>query len=129
MTISTAGAKVAKILVVDDEEYIVDLLSLLLEDDGHVPLRAYNGREALEMVIRDRPTLVIADVMMPVMDGEALVRAIKGDPNLAQTPVILMSALGNLRRRVGADDFVTKPFDLELVRRVIQRHLNDDGGQ
>jgi CheY-like chemotaxis protein len=118
------GLRVAKILVVDDEEYIVDLLSLLLEDDGHVPLRAYNGREALEMAVRERPALVIADVMMPVMDGEALVRALKADPNLAATPVILMSALGSLRRKAGADDFVTKPFDLELVRKVIQRHLN-----
>lgn len=117
----------AKVLVVDDEEYIVDLLSLLLEDDGHVPLRAYNGREALDLAIRDQPALVIADVMMPVMDGEELVRRIKGDPALAQTPVILMSALGSIRRRSIADDFVSKPFDLELVRKVINKFLRSNG--
>ncbi len=115
----------AKVLVVDDEEYIVDLLSLLLEDDGHLPLAAFNGREALEIVRRERPALVIADVMMPLMDGEELVRAIKDDPALASTPVVLMSALGSLRRDTPADGFVAKPFDLDLVRRVIQSHLQD----
>ncbi len=115
----------AKVLVVDDEEYIVDLLSLLLEDDGHQPLVAFNGREALEMVRRERPALVIADVMMPLMDGEELARAIKGDPTLADTPVVLMSALGLPRRDTPADGFVAKPFDLDLVRRVIQSHLRD----
>ncbi|MHB1133968.1 MAG: response regulator [Chloroflexota bacterium] len=116
----------ARVLVVDDEEYIVDLLSLLLEDDGHEPLRAFNGREALNVMRRERPALVIADVMMPLMDGEQLVRAIKEDPQLSKVPVILMSALGNLRRRALADDFIAKPFDLELVRQAIARQLEPD---
>jgi CheY-like chemotaxis protein len=122
------GERMAKVLVVDDEEYIVDLLSLLLEDDGHTPLAAYNGREALEVIVREHPALVIADVMMPLMDGEELVRTIKGDPSLADTPVILMSALGSLRGDTPADDFVAKPFDLDLVRRVIHKHLHDASG-
>ncbi|MHB1414864.1 MAG: response regulator transcription factor [Chloroflexota bacterium] len=119
----------AKVLVVDDEEYIVDLLSLLLEDDGHEAMRAYNGRDALEMVTRDHPALVIADVMMPLMDGEELVRAIKQNPSTAHTPVVLMSALGAMRDDSPADDFVAKPFDLDAVRRVINKHLRDGGGR
>ncbi|MHB1006707.1 MAG: response regulator [Chloroflexota bacterium] len=114
----------AKVLVVDDEEFIVDLLSLLLEDDGHTPLSAYNGRQALEIVRRELPALVIADVMMPIMGGEELVRAIKEDPLTASVPVILMSALGTLKARTLADDFVAKPFDLDLVRRAIHRLLH-----
>jgi CheY-like chemotaxis protein len=113
----------AKVLVVDDEEYIVDLLTLLLEDDGHVALKAYNGRDALEIMGGDRPHLVIADVMMPLMDGEELVRTIKTDPATAGIPVVLMSALGTPRKGSQADDFVAKPFDLDLVRRVIDKHL------
>jgi CheY-like chemotaxis protein len=115
----------ARVLVVDDEEYIVDLLSLLLEDDGHTPLRAYNGREALEVVLQERPQLVIADVMMPLMDGEELARIMKGDPKTAHIPLILMSALGSMRRGCPADDFVAKPFDLEMVRRAIEKHLRE----
>ena len=115
----------AKVLVVDDEKYIVDLLSLLLEDDGHTPIPAYNGREALNLALRELPELVIADVMMPLMDGQELLRAIRQDPNLANIPVVLMSALGSLRFETTADDFVAKPFDLDMVRKVINRRLRD----
>jgi len=115
----------AKVLIVDDEEYIVDLLSLLLEDDGHSPLTAYNGREALEVVVRDHPALVLADVMMPLMDGSELARAIKSDPATANIPVVLMSAMGTPPAGTLADDFIAKPFDLELVRGIIERHLRN----
>lgn len=113
----------AKVLVVDDEEYIVELISLLLEDDGHAAIHAFNGRQALDLVRKERPALVIADVMMPVMDGEELVRAIRADRSVAATPVILMSALGARHAGGQADGFVAKPFDLQLVRRLIEEHV------
>lgn len=117
----------ARVLVVDDEEYIVDLLSLLLEDDGHLPLRAFNGKEALEVVTTDNPQMVIADVMMPLMDGVELTRTLKSNPKTAGITVILMSALGAMGTDVPADDFIAKPFDLELVRHVVETHLQETG--
>jgi CheY-like chemotaxis protein len=116
----------AKVLVVDDEEYIVDLLSLLLEDNGHTAIPAYNGRQALDLALREQPALVIADVMMPLMDGDELLAAIREAPSIARTPVVLMSALGSMRSKGAADDFVAKPFDLDLLRRVISKHLRDN---
>jgi CheY-like chemotaxis protein len=117
----------ATILIVDDEQPLRELLADVLESDGHRVMMAGNGREALAIVARDRPDLVVSDVMMPLLNGVRLCQQIKDDPSTASVPVILMSSVG---RRVvagsGADAFLQKPFDLDEVETIVQKLLYPD---
>jgi CheY-like chemotaxis protein len=115
---------VATILVADDETPIVDLLRDLLEEGGHTVLGARDGREALALARRERPDLVISDVMMPHIDGVQLARLLQGDPLTHGVVVILMSAAPSPDlAAVGAVAFLAKPFDLESAVRTIARHV------
>ncbi|HEV7216299.1 MAG TPA: response regulator [Chloroflexota bacterium] len=114
----------ATILVADDERAIRLLLEMILSDGGHRVLLAADGRQALERSERDRPDLVIADVMMPVLDGAALCRQLKAGVMTARLPVILMSAAAeSAARAAGADAFLRKPFDVAEVESLVQRLL------
>jgi CheY-like chemotaxis protein len=115
---------VATILIVDDEGPIRDFLAMLLEDAGHHILRAIHGADALNQVEAERPDLVIADIMMPVLNGADLCRRLKAAPQTRPIPVILMSA-GALRAPdgAGADAFIAKPFDLEEMEALVQKWL------
>lgn len=112
------------ILVVDDEEDIVNLLSYNLEKEGYRVARAYNGREALRSVKNDKPGLVILDLMLPEISGIDVARSIRSDPATARLPIIMLTARGGEVDRVlglemGADDYVTKPFSIrEVMARV-----------
>ena len=108
----------ATILVVDDEFGIGELLEALLVDDGHRVLTAMNGRHALEKVAEAKPDLVISDLMMPVMDGAALLRALREHAELKDVPFMLMCALpeSSIADRVeGYDAFLRKPFRLAEI--------------
>jgi CheY-like chemotaxis protein len=123
---------VATILIVDDEEPVREFLAVLLADAGHHALLAIHGRHALELVKKERPDLVIADVMMPVVDGGELCRRLKTGAGTEAIPVILMSAAGeHVARGAGADAFIAKPFRLEdmevLVRRWVPQPTPDQG--
>jgi two-component system alkaline phosphatase synthesis response regulator PhoP len=122
----------ATILIVDDEQPLRELLADVLETDGHRVMMAGNGREALTIVARDRPDLVVSDVMMPHLNGVGLCRQIKADPSTASVPVILMSSVGpHVVAGSGADAFLKKPFDLNevetLVRMLLHPDLHPDG--
>ena len=117
----------ATILVVDDEQPLRDLLADVLELDGHRVLVAANGREALAIARRDRPDLVVSDVMMPLLNGVRLCQQLKADPSTASVPVILMSSVGaRIVNGSGADAFVKKPFDLDEVEALVRRLLPPD---
>jgi DNA-binding response OmpR family regulator len=79
------------ILVVDDEFLVADILTFALEDEGFVVVRASNGRKGLDVFLRDHPSLVITDFMMPAMNGLELARAIRKQPEGESLPIILMS--------------------------------------
>jgi len=114
----------ATILVVDDEQPLRDLLADVLELDGHRVIVAGNGREALAIARRDRPDLVVSDVMMPLLNGVRLCQQLKADPSTASVPVILMSSVGpRVVDGSGADAFVKKPFDLDEVETVVRTLL------
>ncbi len=116
----------ATILIVDDEFGIGQLLEALLEDDGHRVLTAMNGRHALERMAEAHPDLVISDLMMPVMDGGALLRAMRDNAELCRIPFALMCALPEdiIADRVsGYDAFVTKPFKLAEMSKLVARLL------
>lgn len=115
------------ILVVDDEPYILRSLTFVLESQGYRVLTASNGEEALRKIREARPRLVFLDIMLPRMNGYEVCAAVKEDPALADTFVIMLSAKGQQIDRErgllgGADEYMTKPFSpreiVEYVRRV-----------
>jgi DNA-binding response OmpR family regulator len=114
----------SKILIVDDSELNVDLLEQSLEMMGHDTVSAYDGQEALEKVAEEAPDLILLDVMMPIMDGFEVCERVKNNPETQLTPIIIMTALGDVDDRVrgieaGADDFLTKPVNnRELEARI-----------
>jgi two-component system cell cycle response regulator len=114
----------ARILVVDDNPLNVKLLAAKLAHDYYVVSSATNGAETLESVAREKPDIILLDVMMPELDGFETCRRLKADPTTAHIPVIMVTALSDVADRVkgleaGADDFLTKPInDLALMARV-----------
>jgi DNA-binding response OmpR family regulator len=113
-----------RILVVDDDKSIVKVLTAYLEQSGYQVLPAYDGEMALHSLRRERPDLVILDLMMPKRDGWEVTRLVRADQSLAATPIILLTARVEDTDKVvglelGADDYITKPFNArEVVARV-----------
>lgn len=109
------------IMVVDDEKRLVDLVESYLTQEGYRVVTAYNGAEALTVAQKEKPDLIILDVMMPEMDGYEFMRRHRADHN---TPIILLTARVDDEEKViglevGADDYITKPFrPRELMARV-----------
>lgn len=114
----------ATILVVDDSAPNVKLLRLILGAAGYRVLDAYSGPQALEILHRDRPDAMLLDVRMPGMTGYEVCRQIRQDPEFADLPVIMVTALSLAEERIagieaGATDFISKPFNKkELLARV-----------
>lgn len=114
----------ARILIVDDEPFNVDLLEQELEDLGYDTLTASDGQQAVDLARAEAPDLILLDVMMPVMDGFEACRLLKEDEQTRLTPIIIMTALDRVEDRIrgieaGADDFLTKPVnDQELLARI-----------
>lgn len=118
----------AKILVVDDDPAILDVLVRILLRDGYTPITAANGVEALELVAREAPDLILLDVTMPRLDGFAVCKQLKDNEQTALIPVTMLTGLDDREHRqrgleVGADDFLTKPFDQHLLRARIRSQL------
>jgi len=113
-----------KVLVVDDEADIVELVSYNLKKEGYQVLSAYDGEEALSLARQENPDLVILDLMLPKIDGFRVCRVLKKEEPTAKTPIIMLTAKTREEDRVagldlGADDYVTKPFSpRELLARV-----------
>jgi len=113
-----------KILVVDDEIYIVHILDFSLGMEGYEVLTALDGEQALEKARAEHPDLIVLDIMMPKLDGYETCKRLKADPETKDVPVILLSAKGrNVDQKVGfevgADDYITKPFSpRKLVERI-----------
>lgn len=110
-----------KILVVDDEVSILQLIKMNLEIEGHIPITAENALDALELVIKERPDIIILDAMLPDISGFNLIPKIK---NIDDIPIIMLTAKSDINDKLlglqlGADDYITKPFNtLELIARV-----------
>lgn len=121
-----AGGELKKILIVDDEAQLVELLLMVLDDGQSELLCAYDGEEALELVRRERPHVILSDVMMPRLNGQDLCRQIKADSELVHIPVILMSAMHRLdASECGAEELIRKPFDIMTVRETVSRLLSN----
>ena len=118
------------ILIVEDDNNIADLLRLYLEKEGYQATIAADGTQGIDLYRRLRPDLVLLDVMMPGVDGWGVLRAIRQD---SQTPVIMLTAKGETTDKVsglkqGADDYITKPFEMKEVLARIEAVLRRAAG-
>ncbi|MGD9693583.1 MAG: response regulator transcription factor [Phycisphaerales bacterium] len=109
-----------RVLVVDDEPDLVDLVSMNLEGAGYDVLRAGDGLEGLHAARAEQPDLVILDVMMPEMSGVEVARRLRADPRTSSTPVLMLTARASEGDQVsglasGADDYITKPFSMRVL--------------
>jgi DNA-binding response OmpR family regulator len=115
------AASPAKILVVDDEADIRKVLQEILTAAGYQVLTAADGRDALPITLADQPDLIITDIRMPKLDGLTLCRALRGHPDTADIPVVILTA-GNTAEQMqasfeaGADDFLPKPLNPEEIK-------------
>jgi DNA-binding response OmpR family regulator len=123
-----------KILIVDDDTNICELLRLYIEKEGYSTAIAHDGIQALEVFNREQPNLVLLDIMMPKLDGWQVCREIR---KTSDTPIIMLTAKGEtfdkiLGLELGADDYVSKPFDTkEVIARIkaVLRRSNDNDKQ
>ena len=118
------------ILIVEDDNNIADLLRLYLEKEGYQATIAADGTQGIDLYRKLRPDLVLLDVMMPVMDGWSVCKAIRAE---AQTPIIMLTAKGDTDSKVmglktGADDYITKPFEMKEVLARIEAVLRRTSG-
>jgi CheY-like chemotaxis protein len=105
------------VLVVDDDPDILDAICDILEGEGYRVARARHGAEALERVEEERPSLILLDLMMPVMDGVAFAQALRRQPHRGSIPIVVISADGSWHKAtsVGAAGFLAKPFDIDAL--------------
>ncbi len=121
-----------KVLVVDDSESIVNLISIKLSNEGYEVVKAYDGEEALDKAKIERPDLILLDVMMPKIDGKEVCRRLKADPEFSSTPIVMLTAVGEFEEQLkglelGADEYLTKPFDPGQLAKVVKYLL--EGGE
>ena len=118
------------VLIVEDDRNIAELLQMYLEKEGYAVTVAADGGQGLSKFRSIRPDLVLLDVMMPVMDGWAVCKAIRAD---STTPIIMLTAKGELDDKIsglksGADDYITKPFEMKEVLARIEAVLRRSNG-
>ena len=128
-----------KILIVDDDREMVELIELFLSNAGFLTLSAFSGEEALEKTFKEKPDLILLDIMMPKIDGWEVLRRIKNDPEAQNTPVAFITArTQNIDKMIGlsvmkAAGYITKPFSkqelLTEVRRIIDERKRSSGAK
>ena len=113
-----------KILVVDDEEHILELISFNLTNNGYKVIKANNGIDAVRLAIEEKPNLILLDLMIPGKDGYDVCREVRSNSEIRNIPIIMLTAKSEeldkiLGLELGADDYITKPFSVrELLARV-----------
>ena len=122
----------SKVLVVDDEVHITTLLRATLRMYDYEVVVAYDGVEALEKVDSEKPDIIILDIKMPRLDGWGVCKQLKTDERTKKIPIIILTAYGQAADckkslEVGADKFMTKPFEIPNLLDLIQKLLKKDG--
>lgn len=117
---AAARGKARRVLVVDDERDLVDLITYNLRRNGYEVLAAGDGNAAIEIAQREMPDLIVLDLMLPGIDGTEVARRLKGDARTAGIPIVMLTAKGEetdvvVGLTLGADDYVTKPFSMKIL--------------
>ena len=118
-----------KILIADDRYEVVELVKATLEGEDYQVIDASDGREALEKTREDKPDLILLDVMLPKIHGYKIARLLKFDLEYKNIPIIMLTARAqesdiNIGEEVGADEYVTKPFDMDILIALVKKYLN-----
>ena len=121
-------SKTKTILVVDDEVELVDMVKMRLEANDYEVLSAYDGQEGLEKAKKEKPDLIILDLMLPKMDGYKVCGLLKADSRYNKIPIIIFSARAQeedrkLGEELGAEIYITKPFEPQLLLEKIKELL------
>jgi two-component system alkaline phosphatase synthesis response regulator PhoP len=117
-----------KILIVDDEVDLVETLRLPLEMEGYTVLVSSNGEDALNQARKEKPHLIILDIMLPKLDGYKVCRLLKFDERYKHIPILMLTAKTQEKDKIlgaetGADEYITKPFDIDELIEKIKKYL------
>ena len=120
-----------KILVVDDEVDLVEMLTMRLEASGYEVITASNGQEGLDKAQNENPDLMLLDVMMPIMNGYQVCRLLKFDDRFKHIPIIMLTAKTQdsdeaTGKQTGADSYIGKPFDWKILHAEIKKYLKEE---
>jgi two-component system phosphate regulon response regulator PhoB len=127
-----------KILIVEDDRDIVEMVEYNLKQEGYVTIHAFNGEKGIELAGKEKPDLIILDLMLPAIDGFEVCRTLKQQHSTANIPIIILSAKSRETDKVvglelGADDYITKPFSprelIARIRAVLRRHKEQPAGE
>jgi len=118
-----------KILVVDDEADLVETVRFPLEMEGFNVLICYNGEDALNQARKERPDLILLDLMLPKLDGYKVCRLLKFDEKYKHIPILMLTAKTQekdklLGKETGADEYITKPFDIDELMKKVKTYLS-----
>lgn len=119
----TSGQRLP-ILLVDDDESILSTVRLLLTEEGYPVVVAANGKEALQHIATQKPSLILLDMKMPIMDGWAFAMAYRDFPG-PHAPIVVMTAAHDARQRaaeIAADDVIAKPFDVNRLLDIVRKY-------
>ena len=130
---STMISESATILIVEDEQDIRELLAYNLEKEGYATVQAADGKEGLELARSRKPDLILLDLMLPKMDGLAVCRELERDSGTVRIPIIMLTARGEdvdriLGFELGADDYITKPYNIPILLARVKAVLRRGGG-
>ncbi|MCJ7746267.1 MAG: response regulator [Desulfobacterales bacterium] len=118
-----------KILIVDDEVDLVETVRFPLELEGFDVLVSYNGEDALNQARKEKPDLIILDLMLPKLDGYKVCRLLKFDERYKHIPILMLTAKTQekdkiLGKETGADEYITKPFEMDYLMEKVKAYLN-----
>jgi DNA-binding response OmpR family regulator len=121
--------KTKKILVVDDEVDLVETVRFSLEMEGFQVLVSYNGEDALNQARKENPDLILLDIMLPKLDGYKVCRLLKFDERYKHIPILMLTAKTQAKDKqtgmeTGADEYITKPFDIDQLMEKVKAYLN-----
>lgn len=119
-----------RVLIVDDEADIVETIKFNLELENIECIEAYDGEEALSKAKKENPDLILLDIMLPKINGYKIARLLKFDESYKNIPIIMLTARTQktdieLGEETGADEYVTKPFDMDMLVALVKRYLNE----
>jgi DNA-binding response OmpR family regulator len=117
-----------KILIVEDDVMLLEMIKIQLGEMGYDAVTAENGKDGLFKAMQEKPDLILADIMMPELDGNEMIKLMRQDQRLAKTPIVVVSALGreqdmSTSLQVGANDYIIKPFFAADLEKLLKKHL------